>query len=33
MAFAGIRKKDELAAVIAYLRSLADNPEPLPEGG
>ncbi len=33
MAFAGIRKDAELADVIAYLRSLADNPEPLPAGG
>jgi cytochrome c len=33
MAFAGIRKDAELADVIAYLRSLAENPEPLPAGG
>ena len=33
MAFAGIRKDEELAEVIAYLRSLADNPEPLPAAG
>lgn len=32
MAFAGISKDEERAAVIAYLRSLADQPAPLPEG-
>jgi cytochrome c len=30
MAFAGLRKPEERAAVIAYLRSLADQPAPLP---
>ncbi|MDX2265734.1 MAG: cytochrome c family protein [Hyphomicrobiales bacterium] len=30
MAFGGIRRDDERAAVIAYLRSLADEPQPLP---
>lgn len=30
MAFAGIRKAEDRAAVIAYLRSLADSPKPLP---
>jgi cytochrome c len=32
MSFAGIKKPEERAAVIAYLRSLADQPAPLPEG-
>lgn len=30
MAFAGIKKPEERAAVIAYLRSLSDAPKPLP---
>jgi cytochrome c len=30
MAFAGIRKTEERAQLIAYLRSLADTPVPLP---
>lgn len=30
MAFAGIKKDDERANLIAYLRTLADNPLPLP---
>ncbi len=30
MAFAGLRRPDERADVIAYLNSLADNPKPLP---
>ncbi len=30
MSFAGIKKPDERADVIAYLRTLADNPVPLP---
>jgi len=30
MSFAGIRRSQERADVIAYLRSLADNPAPLP---
>ena len=33
MAFAGIKKPAERADIIAYLRSLSDNPEPLPAGG
>jgi cytochrome c len=31
MAFAGLRKPDERADVIAYLRTLSDSPVPLPE--
>lgn len=31
MAFAGLKKDDERANVIAYLRTLADEPAPLPE--
>ncbi len=30
MAFGGLRSKQDLADVIAYLRSLSDNPAPLP---
>ena len=30
MSFAGLRKTEERAAVIAYLRSLSDSPKPLP---
>jgi cytochrome c len=30
MAFAGIKKAEERAALIAYLRSLSDAPKPLP---
>ena len=30
MAFAGIKKPEERAAIIVYLRSLADTPKPLP---
>jgi cytochrome c len=33
MAFAGVKKPDSRANIILYLRSLADSPEPLPEGG
>jgi cytochrome c len=33
MAFAGIKKPEDRADVILYLRSLSDSPEPLPEGG
>ena len=33
MAFAGIRNPQEEANLIAYLRSLSDNPAPLPEAG
>jgi len=32
MGFAGIKKTEERAAMIAYLRSLAADPAPLPEG-
>lgn len=31
MAFAGLRKPEQRAAVIAYLRTLSDNPAPLPK--
>ncbi|MEM8748734.1 MAG: cytochrome c family protein [Pseudomonadota bacterium] len=31
MGFAGVKKTDERAAIIAYLRSLAAEPAPLPE--
>lgn len=31
MAFAGLKKPDERANIIAYLRTLADSPAPLPE--
>jgi cytochrome c len=30
MAFAGLKKDSERANVIAYLRSITDNPPPLP---
>ncbi len=30
MSFAGLKKPDERANVIAYLRSLSDSPQPLP---
>ncbi|WP_378944967.1 c-type cytochrome [Mesorhizobium sp. ANAO-SY3R2] len=33
MGFAGIKKDDERANLIAYLRSQADSPAPLPEAG
>lgn len=33
MGFAGIKKDDERANLIAYLRTLSDNPKPLPEAG
>jgi cytochrome c len=33
MTFAGIGKAQERADLLLYLRSLSDNPEPLPEGG
>jgi cytochrome c2 len=33
MAFVGVKKEDERAAVILYLRSLADEPAPLPAKG
>ena len=32
MGFAGLKKAEERAAMIAYLRSLAADPAPLPEG-
>lgn len=31
MGFAGVKKDDERANLIAYLRTLSDNPAPLPE--
>ena len=31
MGFAGVKKTDERADLIAYLRTLSDNPAPLPE--
>ena len=31
MGFAGVKKPDERANLIAYLRTLSDNPAPLPE--
>ena len=31
MGFAGVKKSDERANLIAYLRTLADTPAPLPE--
>jgi cytochrome c len=30
MAYPGLKKEDERASLIAYLRSLSDNPVPLP---
>jgi cytochrome c len=33
MTFAGIGKAQERADLLLYLRSLSDNPPPLPEGG
>ena len=33
MTFAGLPKEQDRADVIAYLRTLADNPVPLPQGG
>ena len=33
MTFAGIGKQQERADLLLYLRSLSDNPPPLPEGG
>jgi cytochrome c len=32
MSFAGIKKEGERADLLAYLRTLSDNPVPLPEG-
>lgn len=31
MTFAGLKKDEDRAAVVAYLRSLADSPQPLPQ--
>ena len=31
MTYAGLKKDDDRAALIAYLRSLADSPQPLPQ--
>ena len=31
MGFAGVKKPDERANLIAYLRTLSDSPAPLPE--
>lgn len=31
MGFAGLKKVEERAAIVAYLRSLSDNPAPLPD--
>lgn len=33
MTFAGIRDQEDRADLLLYLRSLSDNPPPLPEGG
>lgn len=33
MGFAGVKKTDERAALVAFLRSMADAPLPLPEAG
>jgi cytochrome c len=33
MAFAGVKKDEERADLIAYLRSITDDPPPLPSGG
>ncbi len=33
MTFVGLKKPEQRAAVIAYLRSITDNPPPLPGGG
>jgi cytochrome c len=33
MGFAGLKKDEDRANVIAYLRTLSDNPKPLPEPG
>lgn len=30
MAFAGVKKEEDRAAIVAYLRTLSDNPAPLP---
>jgi cytochrome c len=32
MSFAGLANEQERADVIAYMRSLSDSPEPLPNG-
>lgn len=33
MVFAGLKDREDRAAIIAYLRTLSDNPPPLPEAG
>ena len=33
MGFAGIKKTEDRAAIVAYLRSLAGSPAPLPAEG
>ena len=33
MTFAGLSKAEDRADLLAYLRTLSDNPPPLPEGG
>jgi cytochrome c len=33
MTFAGLKKGQDRADLLAYLRTLSDNPPPLPEGG
>jgi cytochrome c len=33
MGFAGLPKDEDRANVIAYLRTLSDNPKPLPQPG
>lgn len=33
MGFAGVKKDDERANLLAYLHSLSDNPAPMPEAG
>jgi cytochrome c len=30
MAFAGVKKAEDRAALLAYLRTLSDTPKPLP---
>jgi cytochrome c len=33
MAFAGVKSEEDRAAVVAFLRSITENPPPLPEAG
>jgi cytochrome c len=33
MAFAGVKKDEDRASIVAYLRSISENPPPLPDGG